>query len=163
MFTYPPPPPPSSLHVAVSAADIAEARHLFRAYAGWLGVDLSFQGFEAELAGLPGAYASPKGRLVLARVGAMAVGCAALRPLGDGVCEMKRLYVLPEHQGRGMGRALAQRIIEEARGIGYRRMVLDTLASMAPALALYRSLGCNPVAPYTANPLAGAVFLGRDL
>jgi len=135
------------------------ARDLFGAYAESLGFDLSFQGFAAELAGLPGEYASPAGRLLLAERDGRPAGCAALRPMEDGACEMKRMFVRPEFRGLGIGRLLAVALIEEARAIGYDRMLLDTIAFMKEAIALYRSLGFREVAPYRHNPIAGAAFM----
>jgi ribosomal protein S18 acetylase RimI-like enzyme len=146
-----------------SCDDMQLARELFRNYAAELAVDLCFQSFEAELAGLPGAYAPPKGRLLVAECDGIAGGCVALRPLEEGVCEMKRLWVSPAFRGEGLGRRLAETIIAEARKIGYRTMRLDTLARLAPALELYRSLGFQEIAPYTTNPLEGAVFLEIDV
>ena len=126
-----------------------------------MGVDLCFQGFEQELASLPGAYAPPRGRLLLALDEGEAVGCVALRPLGDDVCEMKRLYLRPTHRGDGRGRMLAERIMDEARALGYRTMRLDTLPMMKDAIALYERLGFRPIDPYYANPVPGALFLER--
>ena len=138
-------------------------RALFREYQQGLAIDLCFQDFETEVATLPGKYAPPAGRLLLAWDGEGAVGCAALRPLGAGSCEMKRLYVRPSARGQQLGRRLAQRLCDEARAVGYRCICLDTLPSMAAALALYGALGFRPIAPYVFNPIEGAIFLGRAL
>jgi ribosomal protein S18 acetylase RimI-like enzyme len=143
--------------------DLPLVRALFREYADGLGVDLCFQDFDAELAGLPGRYAPPPGRLMLAWDGAQAVGCVALRPVDADTCEMKRLYVRPGARGGQLGRRLAERICDEARAAGYRRICLDTLPEMAAAIRLYASLGFEPVEPYVHNPVPGALFLGRDL
>jgi ribosomal protein S18 acetylase RimI-like enzyme len=134
-------------------------RNLFREYAADIGVDLCFQGFEQELAELPGRYAPPEGRLLLARQGDEPAGCVALRKLEEGICEMKRLYVRPAFRSQGLGRELASAIIAAAREAGYERMRLDTLASMLPAIALYESLGFKRVAPYCHNPISDAVFM----
>ena len=148
---------------ASGAGDMALARRLFEAYAAWLDEDLCFQGFEEELATLPGKYAPPRGRLLLAWEGARAVGCVALRPLDGDRCEMKRLYVQPAARGGQLGRRLAQRICEEAHAAGYRRICLDTLPSMSAAQRVYATLGFEPIEPYVFNPIDGARFLGLDL
>lgn len=141
-----------------------QARGLFREYEAWLGLDLCFQNFEKELADLPGAYAPPTGRLLLAFENDQLAGCVALRKLSDGVCEMKRLFLRPEFQGKGYGRLLAQRIMEEARNQGYSRMRLDTLSEqMSKAIGLYWSLGFREIEPYYDNPVEGATFLERNL
>jgi len=144
---------------ATSAGDLAEARRLFKEYEASLDVDLRYQGFEQELAALPGAYAPPRGRLLLAADDSVPAGCVALRPLGGDVCEMKRLYVCPAARGRRVGRLLAETVIREARLIGYSRLRLDTLPSMKEALALYRALGFEEIAPYYASPVAGTRFM----
>lgn len=134
-------------------------RRLFLEYQESLGVDLCFQGFDREVAELPGDYTPPAGRLLVARDDGTAVACVALRRLDAATCEMKRLYVRPAQRGLGLGRALAGAVIDEARRIGYRRMRLDTLPSMTEAAALYERLGFQEIEPYTANPVPGARFL----
>ena len=144
--------------------EIDVARGLFREYEAWLGLDLCFQNFEKELAELPGAYAPPTGRLLLAFENDQVAGCVALRKLSDGICEMKRLFLRPEFQGKGWGRVLAQRIMDEGRRAGYKRMRLDTLPEqMGKAIGLYYSLGFREIEPYYDNPVAGAIFLERSL
>ncbi len=149
---------------AASSEHINQARQLFREYETWLNLDLCFQNFEKELAELPGAYAPPTGRLLLAFGDGDLAGCVALRRLSDEVCEMKRLFLRPRFHGHGLGRELAERIIEEARGMGYQRMRLDTLSKqMGSAIALYRSLGFREIAPYYKNPVPGALFMELTL
>jgi len=142
---------------------LAAARQLFEEYAASLDISLCFQGFDEELSSLPGTYAPPRGRLLLACGGNESAGCVALRPLEPDICEMKRLYVRPAYRSGGVGRLLTERVIHEAATAGYRRMRLDTLPTMETALQLYRRLGFRDIAPYTANPLKGAVFLELQL
>ncbi len=144
-------------------ADAEEARGLFREYEAALGVDLGFQGFDRELAGLPGAYARPEGRLLVARLDGRTVGCVAMRPLAPGTCEMKRLFVRPDARGHGVGRALAAAVIDAAREEGYERMRLDTLPQMAEAHPLYESLGFREIEPYYDSPVSGTRFLELTL
>jgi putative acetyltransferase len=141
-----------------SAAQLPAVRALFVEYAASLDFDLCFQDFDQELAGLPGDYAPPRGRLLLAMVEGHAVGCVGLRPLAQDACEMKRLYVQPVTRGRGIGRALAEAVIKEAALLGYERMLLDTVPSMRTAIELYRQLGFRSIAPYRLNPVPGALF-----
>lgn len=141
-----------------------KARELFREYEAWLGLDLCFQNFEKELAELPGAYAPPTGRLLLANENDQLAGCVALRKLSDGVCEMKRLFLRPQFHGNGRGRELAETIIAEARSAGYERMRLDTLPEqMGKAIELYRSLGFKEIEAYYKNPVPGALFMELSL
>ena len=155
--------PALSIASVETAEDLSRARELFVEYAAGLGVDLGYQDFDAELAGLPGDYAPPGGRLLLARAGGEVVGCVALRPLGGGACEMKRLYLRPSARGRGAGKALVTRLIALARDLGYARMRLDTLPQMRDAIALYESLGFRPIDPYRYSPVSGTRFLELDL
>jgi GNAT superfamily N-acetyltransferase len=149
---------------AVLPRDLAAVQSLFREYAEGLGFDLGFQDFEAELAALPGKYAAPAGRLLLAWCGHEAVGCVALRPLKEeGACEMKRLYVRPCARGGQLGRRLAERICQEAREAGYSRICLDTVPAMTAAVKLYTALGFEPTDPYVFNPFPDALFLARTL
>ena len=144
--------------------DLETVRTLFREYEQFLGVDLCFQGFAEELATLPGRYAPPRGRLLLAREGEQAAGCVALRPLEEeGACEMKRLFVRPAYRGQGLGRRLAVRIIREASALGYTVMRLDTLDTLERAMRIYETLGFQRCAPYYANPLPGVAYWQRAL
>jgi GNAT superfamily N-acetyltransferase len=148
------------IRVATADDDLELVRVLFREYAASLEFDLCFQGFEDELAALPGRYAPPSGCLLLAVVGGEPAGCVALKKLADGLCEMKRLYVRQRHRGTGLGRILAERIIAEAWRIGYDSIRLDTVPSvMAGAVALYRTLGFEEIPPYCHNPVPGALFM----
>lgn len=148
---------------AVTPADIEEIRALFLEYGASLGVDLTFQGFDDELASLPGAYAPPEGRLLLARAGETVIGGVGLRPYAPGLCEMKRLYVRPAHRALKAGRALAEAVIAEARAVGYRAMRLDTLPGMEAAQALYAALGFRDIPPYYENPIPGTRYCELDL
>lgn len=149
---------------AQSQEDIACARALFEEYATRLGIDLCFQKFDEELASLPGDYAPQSGRLLLAFTEDRLCGCVALRRQGDRVCEMKRLYLRPEFRGQGLGRKLADAIINEARTIGYEKMFLDTLPEqMATAVQMYQSLGFKEIPPYYDNPVEGAKFMELSL
>lgn len=150
---------------ATTADDLRAVADLFQGYAASLPVDLGYQDFAAELAGLPGKYAVPGGALLLARdEKGSALGCVALRPLdGGGLCEMKRLFLAPEARGMGLGRALAEAIVAAARDRGYRELRLDTLPSMATAIALYQALGFERIGPYYAPTPPGTVFMALTL
>jgi ribosomal protein S18 acetylase RimI-like enzyme len=148
---------------ASTAAELDLARALFREYQQAIGVDLCFQGFERELAALPGAYAPPEGRLLLAWDGEALAGCGALRPLEPGVAELKRMWTRPAHRGRGVARAVAEALLAAARQVGRRTVRLDTLDRMAPARALYASLGFRERGPYYENPLPGVVYMELEL
>jgi GNAT superfamily N-acetyltransferase len=150
---------------ARDAGEIAEVARLFREYADWLALDLSFQDFESELANLPGKYAPPFGELLLARsVDGDSLGCVGVRPLGGcEVCEMKRLYVRPNARGVGIGRALVASIVSAAEELGYAEMKLDTLHSMQEATALYKEFGFVEIPAYYDNPVQGVVYLGKQL
>jgi putative acetyltransferase len=160
-------PPEIGLHCPESADMLDAVRELMREYARGLGVDLCFQNFEEELAGLPGEYRAPAGHLLLALVDGQLAGCGAFRALADvdyaNACEMKRLYVRPAFRRFGLGRVLAQALIDEARRAGYSAMLLDTLDDMEAARELYASLGFEEVAPYYYNPIPGAHYLKADL
>jgi ribosomal protein S18 acetylase RimI-like enzyme len=149
---------------ASTARDFLQARALFEEYAAWLDVDLCFQNFEQELASLPGAYAPPRGRLLLAGPHELPVGCIALRPLphesqATAIGEIKRLYVRPEARSSGLGRSLVETLLAEARAIGYRELKLDTLAGMTAARTLYTTLGFRECEAYYPNPLHGTVYM----
>jgi len=149
---------------ATTSNDLEEARTLFKEYEAGLGISLCFQSFDQELANLPGDYAPPQGRLLLAREHDQLLGCIALRPVGPTTCEMKRLFVRPEYRARGLGRVLAEAIIEEARKIGYAHMRLDTLPGrMDRAIALYRSIGFVEIPPYYNTPVDTTTFMELDL
>ncbi|MGA2476415.1 MAG: GNAT family N-acetyltransferase [Terriglobia bacterium] len=151
------------LDQAETPEEIEEVRRLLREYEASLGVSLCFQGFERELAELPGEYAPPGGRLWMALRADQAVGCVALRRIDDETCEMKRLYLRAGFRGRGAGRLLAVAIIGEARKIGYQKMRLDTLAEMREARTLYESLGFKRIEPYYHNPMQGVIFMELKL
>jgi GNAT superfamily N-acetyltransferase len=149
---------------AVTASDIAQARELFLEYGGSLGFSLCFQGFEKELAGLPGDYAPPGGRLLLLQSEGSLAGCVALHPFSAGICEMKRLYVRPGHRGKRLGRVLVEAVISEARAVGYTHMRLDTVEPvMKGAVALYRKLGFHEIPSYRENPMAGTLYMELQL
>src|SRR5580692_12750513 len=149
---------------AESPGQIAQARELFLEYAQSLGFSLCFQNFDKELANLPGDYAPPDGRLLLAEFEGQVAGCVALHKLEDGICEMKRLYLRSPFRGKGLGRVIADRIIAEARTIGYRRMRLDTVEPvMKDAVEMYRRIGFRGIAPYCKNPIAGALYMELQL
>ena len=158
--------PDHGLHAlqAESPEQIASVRELFLEYAQSLGFSLCFQSFDEELAGLPGDYAPPEGRLLLATYDSQPAGCVALHKLDSRSCEMKRLYVRPRFRGKGLGKALAERIINEARLIGYKQLRLDTVEPvMRTAVAMYRMLGFREIAPYRPNPIQGALYMELQL
>jgi ribosomal protein S18 acetylase RimI-like enzyme len=146
------------VRVARDAGSVRQVEQLFREYAAGLDFPLDFQGFAEELEQLPGPYAPPGGVLLLAELEAKAAGCVGLRPLDRAACEMKRLYVRPGYRGRGVGRGLAERVVEEGRSRGYDRMRLDTVPAMTEAIALYRALGFSEIPAYRFNPIRGALF-----
>lgn len=143
---------------AEGAEFLETVRTLFREYETNIRVSLCFQGFEEELASLPGAYAQPSGRLLVAFDWDEPAGCGAFRQLENGVCEMKRLFVRPEHQGKAIGAALARALIEQAIEAGYSRMRLDTMPSMTRAITMYRALGFKEIPAYRFNPVPGSMF-----
>ena len=143
--------------------DLPVVRELFQEYGRSIGIDLSFQGFDEELASLPGKYAPPHGAVIIARSDAVPCGCIALRGIDERTCEMKRLYVRPGNRGLRIGAELVTRIIETAKSRGYESMRLDTLPSMASAVSLYRSFGFREIDPYIFNPIPGALFMEKTL
>ena len=151
------------IHSAISVRELDQIRNLFIEYSNSLEFDLSFQDFQKELDDLPGDYAAPSGRLLLGFYDSDPAGCVALRRISDEICEMKRLFVRPQCRGLGIGKALATKVIEEAREIGYRRIRLDTVPAMQTAIELYVSLGFREIAPYRYNPIEGAKFLELNL
>jgi GNAT superfamily N-acetyltransferase len=151
------------IRAATSDADLQEVRQLFREYAEWLAVDLCFQNFDQELAGLPGDYIPPGGGLWIAEEPDKIAGCVALRRLDLLICELKRLYVRPQFRGTGLGRRLVEHAMQEARQFGYGRMRLDTLPKMSAAQALYQSLGFREIEPYGFHPIAGTRYLEAEL
>jgi len=157
---------PSTLSIrrAGDSHDVAQARELFLEYAKSLAFSLCFQNFDQELANLPGDYAPPDGRLLLAYSCDDLVGCVAMHKIGAGICEMKRLYLRPQFRGKGFGRDIANTVIAEARSIGYKFMRLDTVGPiMKDALALYRMLGFYEIEPYRSNPMPGTLYLELKL
>lgn len=153
-----------SFSQAESPTQISQTRELFLEYAQSLGFSLCFQNFDNELANLPGDYTPPEGRLLLAEYEGKLAGCVALHKLEPGICEMKRLYLRPQFRGKGLGRVLADRIISEARQIGYQRMRLDTVEPvMKDAVGMYRKLGFKEIASYRKNPMAGTLYMELQL
>lgn len=151
-------PRPAYRFCDVSANDLDVVRSLMRAYEGWTGEDLCFQGFDQEVHDLPGIYSPPQGALIVAKLGEEVVGMVCLRPLEESVAEIKRLFIVPEHRGHGIGRQLMHAVLERARAIGYDRARLDTLPQMVEARTLYLSLGFVSIAPYYHNPIPGALY-----
>ena len=161
-------PTPTENEIQLTQAALPEhveqVRDLFLEYAQSLGFSLCFQSFDEELKDLLGAYAPPSGRLLLAQHAGQVAGCVALRHLESNICEMKRLYLRPAHRGKGLGRMLVDRVVAEARRIGYERMRLDTIQpSMPDAIAIYRRMGFQEIPPYRQNPIAGALYLELSL
>ena len=152
-----------SVQIKFAYENLDEVRALFTEYQVNIGLDLCFQSFDEELETLPGNYALPFGRLYIATLSNEIAGCIALRPVDKQCCEMKRLYVREQFRGFGIGRTLSEKIIGDAKKIGYKKMVLDTLTSMQKAVSLYKSLGFMEIEPYYNNPNHDVVFLGLDI
>ena len=149
---------------AETPGQINEARLLFREYEKWFGLNLCFQNFDEEVANLPGNYVKPAGRLLLVSVDGKIAGCVALRAITEDICEMKRLFVRPEFQGAGVGKSLIEKLFEEARRVGYRKMRLDTYPpKMGKAVEIYKSYGFREIPPYYFNPYGEALFMEKDL
>ena len=149
---------------ATTNSDLDQARELFKEYEAALGISLCFQKFDEELANLPGEYAPPRGRLLVAREFDQLAGCVALRPVGPTTCEMKRLFLRPAYRSRGLGRVLVEAVIEEARKIGYTHMRLDTISDrMGRAVELYKSMGFVEIEPYYDSPVDTTKFMELDL
>lgn len=149
---------------AETPEQIAAARALFREYEEWLGMSLCFQKFDEEVANLPGKYAKPSGRLLLALIDEKIAGCVCLREIEENVCEMKRLFVRRNFQGQGVGKRLLEKLLEEARTLGYRKMRLDTFPpKMGKAVEIYKSYGFREISPYYFNPYDGVLFMEKDL
>lgn len=154
---------PATFVLVQSSPHIETARELFLEYERAIGIDLCFQNFSEEVANLPGEYAPPAGRLYICLVDGSAAGCVALRRIDEQTCEMKRLYVRAAFRGRHLGRLLAERVIQEARTVGYQAMRLDTLPAMREAITLYQSLGFRPTEAYRLNPHPGAIYMELTL
>jgi len=153
-----------SLTQAHDQVEIGAARKLFEEYQNGLGISLCFQNFDKELANLPGDYAPPSGRLLLARVDGTLAGCIALRKLSDEICEMKRLYIRPDFRGKGLGKRIVEAMLREAKDIGYARMRLDTLPGrMDEAISLYRAIGFKEIPPYYNNPSPETLYMELSL
>jgi len=148
---------------ARSAKHFQDTKFIFSEYQNFIGIDLSFQDFQTELAEIPGNYAAPRGAIILAYENDVCIGCVALRPISDTICEMKRLFVKPEFQGKGIGKELTGRIVKKAKEIGYLKMRLDTLDTMESAMHLYRQIGFNEITPYYHNPIKNARYFECDL
>ncbi|HEV3029181.1 MAG TPA: GNAT family N-acetyltransferase [Planctomycetota bacterium] len=154
---------PFSIFAAASAGHYARGRRIIEDYQRWLGVDLCFQNFEAELESLETMYGPPRGALLLAEMDGEDAGCVALRDLGAGIAEMKRLYVAPDYRGLGIGRALTEEFISKARAMGYSAIRLDTIPRLGVAYTVYQKFGFKKISPYTHNPIPDAIFLELTL